>query len=168
MYMSTQDPFVAGETKKLPSLLNVLTILTFIGSAYAILSSLWNFSQGRKGVDDLEKLQDSGQLDNAPEFVKKMAGPEMLELAKKMYENRVPLLIITLVGCALCIYGAMQMRKLNKSGFYLYTIGEIFPIVAAMIFVGGGMMTGMMGILFSLLIPVVFVALYASQLKYMK
>lgn len=163
--MSTQDPFATGETKKLPSMLNVLTILTFIGSGVTLVSGLWNFARGKKGIEELEKLQDSGQLDTAPDFVKKMAGPEALANARLMYENRIPLLIIMLVGVVLCVYGAMQMRKLQKTGFFTYLIGEVVPVFAPMIFVGAAYMGGMTWIL---VFPLVFIILYFTQLKYMK
>ncbi|GAO41250.1 hypothetical protein [Flavihumibacter petaseus] len=162
--MSTQDPFLKEE-KKLPSLLNVLTILTFVGCAVDLISNGWNFISGRKNLDKLEELQTSGQLDNAPEFMKKLAGPEALERARVAYENRVPILIIVLVGVCLCAYGAIQMRKLQKSGYFMWLIGEILPIIGSIIFLGIGFAGGMSWIL---LFPVLFIILYTTQLKYLR
>ena len=42
----------------------------------------------------------------------------MLEVTRKMYENRIPIMVISLVGAALCLYGALEMRKLEKAGLF--------------------------------------------------
>ena len=101
-----------------------------------------------------------------PDFAKKLMGPEMVEAARKTAENRVPVLLLGLLGCILCIYGAMQMRQFKKSGFTIYIVGELLPAVGAIIFVGfvslGGF--GIIGYLFY----AIFIILYATQLKYLK
>jgi hypothetical protein len=154
------------EPKKLPSGINVLTILTFIWSGITILTSFYNFSNAAKAYDDLEKKQGSPELENAPAFVKKFTGPEMLEVARKSVENKLPILLLTLVAIGLCIYGAMQMRKLKKQGYYIYLIGELFlPLLTSFLFIGA---VGFQPIfLFILIFPVLFVILYATQLKHM-
>jgi hypothetical protein len=161
--MSVLSPF--EEEKKLPSLLNVLTILTFIGCAVELISGSLNLMNGRKNLDKLEELQSSGQLDNAPAFLKRFAGPEALENARLAYENRIPLFIVMVVGAALCFYGALQMRKWQKSGYYLWLIGEILPTLASVILIGIGF-AGNAG--WFLIFPLLFIILYTTQLKYLK
>lgn len=160
-------PFQEGSNKKaLPGSINILTILTFIGCGISLLTGLWNFANARKGLETLEKLQESGDMDKAPGFLKNMMGPEALEMARIGYENRVPIFIITLVALSLCVYGALQMRSLKKQGYYLWLIGEILPIIGGIIFIGMGMLSGFG--LITLIIPAVFIILYSTQLKYLR
>ncbi|MDH7462687.1 hypothetical protein QEG73_15425 [Chitinophagaceae bacterium 26-R-25] len=165
-FASTND-HLSGieEPKKLPSTLNVLTILTFIWSGITILSSFYSFATAKSGYEKLEKMQGSPELENAPEFVKKMTGPEMLEVSRKSMENRVPILLVALIATGLCIYGAVQMRKLLKQGYYVWLIGEVLPIITTFIFIGAGAFSPFF--LFFLIFPVVFIILYGTQLKHM-
>jgi hypothetical protein len=152
------------DKKKLPETLNVLTILTFIGCGVGLLSSLWSFVGAQRSYDTM--LQAQGNLENAPDFAKKLAGPEMLEMLRKTLENRTPILLLGLVGYALCLYGAIQMRAKKKQGFGIYVIGELLPVAGALIFIGFGVLTGFtLG--FAFLIPAVFIILYATQLKHL-
>jgi hypothetical protein len=151
--------------KKLPTGLNVLTILTLVGSAVALLMSLWQFVRAKKGVEDMEKMINSDNFDDMPGFVKGMMTPEMLEMARKQYENRVPILLITLVALALCVFGAIQMRQLKKQGYFLYLIGELLPLVAVFLFMGIGALKGFGAI--TLVIPLVFIILYTMQRKHL-
>jgi hypothetical protein len=141
--------------------LNVLTILTFIGSGIQILSGLWQFFTAEKSYKSLQEAQ--GNLDAMPGWAKSMMGPEMLEIARKTAENKLPLLLLNLVGAALCIYGAMEMRKLKKQGFMLWLTGEFLPLFAGAIFVGAGMFKGF-GII-GMVFPIVFLILYGVQRK---
>ncbi len=105
-------------------------------------------------------------MDSAPEFVKKMTGPGMVELARRSLENRTPILLIALLGCALCAFGAYRMRSLKLTGFPFYVIGELLPAIAAIFLLGFGSISGFL-MIGACLVPLVFIILYATQLKYM-
>jgi hypothetical protein len=152
------------EPRKLPSTLNVVSILTFIGCVYIGCTQIYSFFTAQKSYDRLLAAQD--KLDNMPEFMKKFAGPEMLEVTRLTMENRVPILLLTLVGIGLCLYGAIMMRRLKKLGFYVYVIGELLPIVTAYLFAGLGLL-GAFGAFFAIFIPIVFIIMYGTQLKYL-
>jgi hypothetical protein len=152
------------DRKKLPDMLNVLTILTFIGCGTGLISSIYAFVNAQKSYDDMVKVQSN--MENAPEIVKKMAGPHMVELAEKSLENRIPILILSLVGYGLCVYGAIRMRKLKKEGFSFYALGEILPIIGGFIFVGMGLLGGFT-LFVSLAFPALFLILYGTQLKHL-
>lgn len=160
-------PFDAttGATK-LPSSLNTLTILTYIGSGLSLLGSLWGFVSAKSNYDKLAQLQEGGTLDKMPGFLKGMVGPEALEMSRKMYENRVPLLIIGLAGALLCLYGASQMRALKKQGFFIWLIGEVLPLVTTVIFIGS--MPVNFTTIIVWLIVLLFIILYYTQLKYLR
>jgi hypothetical protein len=152
------------EPKKLPDMLNVLTILTFVGSGLFACSALYSFLNAQKSYDNIIKMQD--KLDDAPAIVKKFMGPDMIELARKSVENRTPILLLTLIAYGLCTYGAIQMRKLKKTGFSIYVLGELLPLVTGLIFIGTTSVGGF-AYIFTVLILAIFIILYATQLKHM-
>jgi len=77
----------------------------------------------------------------------------------------LPIMLLTLVGVGLCLWGALEMRKLKKQGFMLWVIGEFLPIIGGLIFIGTGMVSGFSMIW--LIIPVIFLILYLVQRKYL-
>jgi hypothetical protein len=161
-----QNMGMPDDKPSLPSGLNVLTILTFIGSGLGLLSSLYNFANAKSGLDKMEEAINSPNYESMPAFAKKFLSPEALETARKSYENRVPLTLIAVIGIALCVYGAMQMRKKKMQGYYLYLIGEIIPLVSTIVFIGMGALTGFMGIII-VCITLLFILLYTVQRKHL-
>jgi hypothetical protein len=159
--MTDQINFSEEEKPTLSTGLNVLTILTFVGSGLGILSAFWTYFSAEKSYQSILKAQEN--LAEAPAFVKNMMGPDMLETARKSMENKMPIMLLTLVGSALCIYGALEMRKLKKQGFILWLAGEILPLIGSIIFLGFGVFKGF-GII-APLFPAVFIILYAVQRK---
>ncbi len=152
------------ETKKLPTGLNVLTILTFIWSAYELYSTVSNFFKGKAALAEFEKAQE--KMAEAPAWVKKMAGPEMYEVLQKSIENKVPLIVIGLISIALCVYGALEMRKLKKQGYFLWLIGEILPYIGVAIFIGGVFFKTF--IAWFMIVPLLFILLYTLQRKHLR
>ena len=146
----------------MPELLNVASILTFIGSGLAIVFGLWGFATARSSYENYIANRD--KMDQMPGFIKNMMGPHPEETLRNNLDNRVPILLITLVGAILCIYGAMQMRKLRKAGFGIYLIGELLPFALLIFNPGGSVGT----LVFGTCIALVFILMYASQLKHMK
>ena len=153
---------------KLPTGLNVLTILSFIGCAFQLLGSLWSFFTAKKSYDGLDKLTEQMNSENMPGWVKSMMGdPEkMVKMITKAYENRIPIVLLSLVATALCFYGAMQMRKLKKQGFTLYTIGELLPFLTQILFIGTFALSGF-AMYFAVGIAALFILLYFTQRKYL-
>ena len=132
------------DMKKLPQMLNVLTILTYIGCGLGVLMSIL----GGLGVGFLSSL--------APKSA------EISEVTSKVGGNLWLGIIIGLVGIALCFFGAMKMRNLQKQGFFIYLAGQLIPIIYTFVTVGVGF--GVVGVI----IPLVFIILYATQLKELK
>lgn len=158
----SSDLFNQHQEPRLTGMLNVLTILTFIGCALAYLGGIYGFLTSETQVRDLEKLRDQS---SGSEFVDKMAQGS-LEIAQKSYEYRYVMLASCLIFTTMCLIGALQMRKLKKSGFTIYTIGELAPIVLTAVLIGFSFFGSIM-IFMSAIFAVLFVILYATQLKYM-
>jgi hypothetical protein len=159
-----QETFLE-EPKKIPDMLNVLTILTFVGSGLGALSQIY-YSFNAKKVYDMT-IANQDKMAEAPSWARNLQGPDPIGVATRTYDNRIAILILGVVALVLCVYGAIMMRKMKKSGFYLYLIGEILPFIATFIFIGGAAMTGL-AFMFTIFITALFIILYATQLKYLK
>lgn len=147
----------------LPSGLNVLTILTFIGCSLLMLFSLgtpWLLNFGKNAI---EKRLSSGA---------EIAPKEMEDLLKskdnilKAEANMYPMMIIGIVGILLCFVGALWMRKYKKDGFWIYVAGQVVPIAGGLILMGTGQYQDWKSYA-GLAIPVLFIILYATQRKYL-
>ena len=162
----TNDVFNQQRPKELPGMLNVLTILTFIGCGLGYLSSCWSFIQNNNPDKQIEKLNEAREKMGDSGFGARMIDSSIV-MIQKSYENRYLLIISGLVFTTLCLIGAMQMRKLRKTGYYYYLVGELAPIVL-MAGLFGSSFFGALTLLFAALISVIFVVLYSTQLKYLK
>ena len=81
----TNDSLNEFDKPKLPSSLNVLTILTIIGSVLGLISSCYSFFTAKKSYDTMKEALDSGKMDDAPKWARSMMSPEMLGMLKKAY-----------------------------------------------------------------------------------
>ena len=114
----------------------------------------------------MEAAINSPDYENMPALAKKFMSPEALEVARKSYENRVPINLISIIGIALCFFGALQMRQRKMQGYYLYLTGEIIPLIGTVIFIGMGALTGIGGII-AVGITLLFILLYTAQRKHL-
>ena len=157
---------VQHDRPKMTQGLNVLTILTFIGCALQLLGGIWSYTTAQSNYDGKDKLIEQLNSGTLPSWAKAMMGDpaNMIATITKSFENRIPILVLTLVATVLCFVGALQMRKLKKQGFLLYTIGELLPFLTMGIFIGTFSMSGI-GFFIGLCIALLFVLLYAMQRK---
>jgi len=162
----SNDVFSEQRPKQLPGMLNVLTILTFIGCGLTFLSTCYSFITGNDPDKQIEKLNEAREKMGDGGFGAKMIDSS-IDMIQKSYENRYLLLISGLIFTILCFIGALQMRKLKKSGYYYYLIGELGPFVL-MAGLFGSSFLGAFALLFGALIAIVFVVLYSTQLKYLE
>jgi hypothetical protein len=158
------DNWLGEEGSKLPSTLNVLTILTFIANGLSFIWAFVTYARAQASYEMAVNNQD--KLDAAPAWARKLAGPHPVETARAALDNKLPLLIIALLVAALCFFGALQMRQLKKVGFSLYVLGDIVGFSIG-IFIGFDVFTGFF-VVIAVLIEVLFIILYATQLKFMK
>lgn len=150
---------------KLPSSLNVLTILTIIGCSIGVLSSIYSFITAKKTYETMKETINSGKLDEAPKWARGMMNPEMLSLYRKMYENKLPILVLSLLALGLCFFGALEMRKMKKQGYTYWMVGEILPFATTIMFMGMSAFSGF-GLL-AAVVPLIFIILYTVNKKYL-
>ena len=152
----------------LPSGLNILTILTFIGCGLQLIGVVLGFVNAQKSYDEKDKMIERMSSGEMPSWAKSMM-PDMdhyEEMLTKNLENKIPMLIIGLAAIALCFYGALQMRKLKKQGFTIYLIGQVLPFINTALFVGMFMFAGIAFALGSG-ITILFILLYLTQRKHL-
>ncbi len=154
------------DMQKLPQMLNVLTILTYIGCAFAAIGAVYNYftiSASYKLVENMTSA--SKDLGGSESNTLQSIINQSTEIVKKQYDNRLMIMVLALVGAALCFYGAMQMRNLKKQGYMFYVIGELLPILSFAIFVGFGSLFGGVAMILGTLIAALFIILYTTQRK---
>jgi hypothetical protein len=149
---------------KIPSGLNVLTILTFIGCGVGLLFVVLTPLINKMLLGFMDKAQSSGQELSAKQLSDMEQGRAVIQLTQS---NLVPIIAIGLVSIILCLVGAIWMRKLKKDGFWIYTGGELLPVIANFILLGTAQFTGVFSVVFAVGIPLLFVILYANQRKYL-
>ena len=150
-------------TNELPQMLNVLTILTFIGSGLSLLSGLWGFftMDSQKEAFELSRAQLESAGGSGNEL---MDG--LMEGAAIAIENAPTLNTISVIVALLCLVGAFQMRKLKKTGYYIYLVACLIGIIGPLAIIDGGIMGGfiLLGSVFSIL----FIILYGVNLKHLR
>lgn len=141
----------------LPQPINILTILTFIGSGFQILGGVFNYfmlAYSVKSMERVESLQKQPRIKEFGGFFK-----WSYESTLRQYEHRTEMLIITIVTALLCVFGAFQMRKLKKQGFVIYSAGELLLPLATFFLID------FWSSAFSFFVAVIFIVLYAVHHK---
>ena len=151
------------QPKPLPGALNVLTILTFIGSAIGLIFSLATPWLMKFSLDMMNKAAETRTDQTSKQIADAEAARKVIELTQA---NMTPLLLIGAAGIVLCFIGAVMMRKLKKDGFWIYVSGQVLPIIGSLALLGMAQFTGAMSYIM-FLIPIVFIILYAMQRKYL-
>ena len=158
-----------------PTLLTVLCILTFIGSAWLIVSNVWSYSTASQSARmfssaGLNRMNDStlqkdsvlkGDRKNRSPFGEKM----MLSLSKMLTaENIRKSAIANIISGFFTLLGAFLMWRLRRNGFYLYVAGVIIGLLVPFYLYGNNLLA--IGVSsFSSFFGLVFIALYALNLK---
>jgi hypothetical protein len=159
------DRWIAKPEARLPTMLNVLTILTFIDNAFGFAFSFIIFALAPLTYQ--AAVRNQGRFDQLPFFVQAILGSDHVERARMAMENRLPILLFFLLAVSFRFFGALQMRHLKKRGFYLYILGNLLPGIAVLALMKVDPVTGIAAVV-SYTFALIFVILYATQLKYMK
>lgn len=168
--MEDQKPITTTRTKKRPTFLTILCILSFIGIGLAILSSILTYisTQAITGTPGLmDKISGIAEQTNNPMFKKiYVSGVEAL-INAKLY------VLLNILANLLCLTGVIMMWKLKKPGFYMYSFGELATPILSIILIGNvfaGTFFSAMGVagnVIGFIFPVAFIVMYALNLKHM-
>lgn len=153
-----------NETSKRPVFLTVLCILTWVGCAIGLVGAIGSIGMSSAASGMSTQMQSTGD----PELDRSMAAITEASNSAMKYASMISWInLLCIVACAL---GAFFMWQLKKTGFYIYTAGELIPVVASIALLGsmpgGGLFAGL-GMI-AAIIPVAFVVMYGLNLKHMK
>ena len=152
--------------------LQVLCILSFIMCGISLLSGIWGIYQStpeamQKNIEQVRSVN--------PEMADQMEN-QLIEMQDNAYSKISPYL--ALVYTLISFLGVMMMWNHVKKGFYIYAIAEILPYTG-FIFMGKNSLSmmgppggssaiiGMVVMVLMIIIDLVFVAMYAKNLKEM-
>ncbi len=159
-----------------PTLLNVLCILTFIGSSWAILTNVWayataahsakmvSYASNRMAPDSLNR-KDSVVYQIGKKKRSAFGEKMMVSLSKMFTEDTIRKNAIGgIVSAVFTLLGAIMMWRLRRLGYYLYIAGVILGIIIPFYLYGNNLIA--VGIsAFSSFFGLVFIALYALNFK---
>lgn len=152
-----------------PTLLTVICILSFIMGAWGIISSISTITKDQTAALEQIRAQmeeSKAQLGDQADGVAGRMMDSAVEIAERSAENAKPMGIAGIVLSLLSLVGVWQMWNLKKNGFWLYLLATVLGLAVPLYFLGGSMMAiatvGFVGF-FSL----IFIILYAVNLKYM-
>lgn len=160
--MNDQSNLSEFDKPTLGSGLNVLTILTFIGSGISIIFSLASPAILKFSKGFMDKAATSGQELTSKQLDDMEKGRQAIELAQA---NIIPSIIVGVLGAILCIVAAIMMRKLKKDGYWIYIAGELLPLITAFILMGTSQFTGVFSIIIAVGLPALFIVLYTLEKK---
>ncbi len=149
---------------QMPSGLNVLTILTFIGCSIFGLLTLATPMLNKFLLGIMDKAASSGQELSAKQVADMEKGRAALALAN---QHMIPIMALGMVGIILCFIGALWMRKYKKDGYWIYVAGQVAPLLGGLLVMGTAQYTSIWSVVFGVGIPLIFVLLYTMQRKYL-
>jgi len=156
------------QNEKMPpayGMLKTLTMLTFIGCALAyifIFVGIADWGNYEKRLVEAQKLEEESRDNEVASKI--MQGSA--EVIKKSHEHRYVVTATSLIFTTMCLFGAMRMRKLRKSGYPIYVIGELAPLAVSGVLLGFSFFGGIV-MAISAVFALLFVILYTTQRKYM-
>lgn len=167
-----ENPFEEQQNKPLrPTFLLVVCILTFIGSGWSILSNLFSvFTAGlMNSTMNMEQYSNMvGEMENggASSFLSGFLNSSM-EVLQVTAAHAREIAVMQLVLSLVSLLGAILMFRLRRMGFYLYTAAQILALFILPYFAGFSSLV-IIGMLWSALISIIFIVMYAVNLKYMR
>jgi hypothetical protein len=164
------------EHKKMPVFLKVLCILTFIGSGFGTLSGLYSMATHNittKTLEQSDKAFDAMEdMENVPKAFGDLKG-DMKGVVNATKKYGMIIAVCNFCASLICLFGALLMWKLKKIGFYTYILGIIISVIPSILFMNAVSGAGIMGVaiyggmIFTVLLAVVFVVLYALNYKHL-
>jgi hypothetical protein len=157
-----------------PSFLTWLCILTFIGSGWAVASSVYTYFSAEKYSNILSEKkpinQDSAYVDSTrAKHNERNALPEKIKasLSKILDKHNMRKFAIgNLIAALFTLTGGLFMWRIKRTGFYIYIVGVAFCLMVPF-YIYGNDLIAVGAASFNNFFGLVFIALYALNLKSM-
>jgi hypothetical protein len=157
-----------------PSFLTWLCILTFIGSGWTIVSSVYTFVAGQRYANivrqekpiknDSTYVDSSGNVHNERRVFSEKIRASFSKILDK--DNMRKFAIGNFIAALFTLTGALLMWRLNRTGFYIYILGVIIGLGVPFLIFGNDLIA-VGATSFNNFFGIVFIALYALNLKAM-
>ncbi|MFH0894819.1 MAG: hypothetical protein V2A54_10330 [Bacteroidota bacterium] len=147
---------IEENTGKRPLFLTILCVLSYAGIALQLIKNSYvllydfNLDQTMQDVDATVNVESSS-----------ISGV----LAFQQYAGWMGM--IGIICALLCFRGVRMMWQLRKNGFFIYSAGEIIPLIAGMILMGPSMYFNGYMASFMFALPLCFIALYLTTVRHM-
>lgn len=149
----------AASSGQRPGFLKVLCILSFIGTGIGLIWGIMNYFTYKAAASLSEGIMEgAGDAREAMDAAMGAMGIDMGAMATST-------LIVALLNIVI-FFGVLQMWKMKKTGFYIYTAGQVISIIVPFAMVGGGALGGMM-LFMGAIFPIAFIIMYGLNLKHM-
>lgn len=149
------------------TLLTVLCILTFIGSGWSALSNLFQLLFFNAADMSMQMQQFSTMGEGDMPGIMGMLFSSSNQLLATIVQHGTAIYSLGFLFSLLSLSGAILMFKLKKIGFIVYVFAQIASLLIMPCFAGFTMVV-MVSMFTSLLFSVLFIVLYAVNLKQMK
>lgn len=166
-----ENPFEEKQNSPVrPTFLLVICILTFIGSGWSVLSNLFSIFTSEMMDSSLQMEQYSNMMGNiegsaSSSFLTGFLNSSM-EVLQATAAHAREIAVMQLVLSVISLLGAIMMFQLRRFGFYLYTAAQILALFVLPYFAGFSTLV-VIGMLWSAFISLIFIILYAVNLRYM-
>jgi hypothetical protein len=166
--MALEETIIEESQKptKRPDFLNVICVLSFIGSGWAAIQGFISMVASDSPEEVAAQMDE--QMSQMPEdsgfltsFVEGSA-----DMAIAAAENAVPMGVATIVISLASLLGVFYMFKLQKKGFGIYALANLVGIAVPIIFLGAGTVV-LLTVGITTLITFLFIGMYAANLKHM-
>lgn len=150
------------KSNKRPTFLTVLCILSFISGGITILSAIYSYSSIDKTLiatqNSIAQLEDSGIEEG---FIYEVA-VKSVEKIVIMSENITLITSTGILFAIISILGVYLMFKLQKNGFYIYSLSSIISLAP------GIYLFGIKDAIAGIVIILLFIFLYTLNFKHLK
>jgi len=166
--MALEETIISEPQKptKRPDFLNVICILSFIGSGWAAIQGVVSMVSSSTPEEVAEQMDEqmSQMPDDAGFLTSFVEGSADMAIAAA--ENAVPMGVATIVVSLASLLGVYYMFKLQKKGFGIYALANLIGIAVPIIFLGAGTVV-LLTVGVTSLFTFLFIGMYAANLKHM-
>lgn len=163
-----ENPFETQSAQpRRPAFLTVICILTFIGSGWGVVSGVMklftaNLMNSNMQIDTYSSMMGDVE-DNS-------LATQMLQSTMETFQTTAihakEIATMNLVLSLMSLLGAILMFNQRRLGFYFYAVAQVLMLFVIPYFAGFSMMT-VIGTVGSGFITLIFIILYAVNLKHM-
>jgi hypothetical protein len=156
-----------------PVFLTILCVLTFFGSTMGIMGGLSDYNDAnvkaeltRQMIDqEKDKALDKAETASQRSMMEKLfSGSDQMMDTRKIKQNG----LFTVMSNIMTLLGAIMMFRLKRTGFGFYVIGTIVYVLAPLLIFGGKGFFAMVITMALGFMGIIFVILYALNIKHMK